>query len=354
MSRKIVIIIAIQAVLIVILFWVAVIVGQDEYESANLQIEEEIETPNRVVTENGQTTIVVREATQLQSGIKTSPVKPSLNQASVRSYGNVFNIDPLLELRTRYLAAKAEAGVLRASLSNNKTDFNRLNSLNQDNKNISDKVVANALNTIKTEEAKIAAAELNASNIASTMQQNWGKLLSSWAMQSQSTPQLNQLINHTQVLVQITLPFDAVEPESGSSINISPIAAASHKIKATFISRAPNSNSAIPGKTYFYAAKTDELRSGMQVNALIPQQKNQTKGVIIPNTAVVWYGGQPWIYKKVGADTFTRLSINTDVETDIGWFYTGNLKPNESIVTSGAQLLLSEEFKYQITNENDD
>lgn len=92
----------------------------------------------------------------------------------------------------------------------------------------------------------------------------------------------------------------------------------------------------------------------MQVNAVIPQQKNFTQGVIIPNTAVVWYGGQPWVYKKIQDDQFLRLSINTDVETDIGWFYTGNLKENDEIVTRGAQLLLSEEFKYQITNENDD
>jgi len=30
------------------------------------------------------------------------------------------------------------------------------------------------------------------------------------------------------------------------------------------------------------------------------------------------------------------------------------LKPGDELVTSGAQLLLSEEFKYQIKNENDD
>jgi membrane fusion protein, multidrug efflux system len=60
------------------------------------------------------------------------------------------------------------------------------------------------------------------------------------------------------------------------------------------------------------------------------------------------------VYKKVDQNHFVRLSINTDAETDIGWFYTGNLQPNDEVVTRGAQLLLSEEFKYQITNENDD
>jgi hypothetical protein len=354
MNRKLMTIIALQAFLIVMLFWLLVYYGKDEFEAAGLDIEEEIETPNRVASQDGQTVITIREATQLQSGIKINPLKAGNNQASVRSYGIVTNIDPLLELRTRYLSAKAEANIVRATLANSKLEYNRLSGLNEDNKNISDKMVANAATTIRTEEARIIAAEASAKNIANTMQQQWGGLLTQLATNSEMPALLQSLVNQQQVLVQITLPFDAIEPETNSTINISPITAASHKIKATFISRAPNSSTSIPGKTYFYAAKTDELRAGMQVNAVIPQQKNFTQGVIIPNTAVVWYGGQPWVYKKIEDDQFLRLSINTDVETDIGWFYTGNLKENDEIVTRGAQLLLSEEFKYQITNENDD
>lgn len=354
MNRKITAIVALQAFLIVGLFWSLVHFAKDEYEAASIDTEDDIETPNRVSTVDGQTFITVRAATQLQSGIKLSALKASSHQANVRSYGVVTNLDPLLELRTRYLAAKAEANIVRAMLANSKLEFNRLNSLNQDNKNISDKMVANAATTIRTEEARIVAAEASANNIANTMQQQWGLLLTKLAINSEMPQQLQVLVSQQQMLVQISLPYDALEPEAGSSIDISPITAASLKIKATFISRAPNSNNAIPGKTYFYAAKTNELRAGMQVNAAIPQQENFTQGVIIPNTAVVWYGGQPWVYKKVDQNHFVRLSINTDAETDIGWFYTGNLKPNDEVVTRGAQLLLSEEFKYQITNENDD
>lgn len=354
MNRKMIVIVALQAFLIVALFWLLVHYGKDEFEATSLDVEEEIETPSRVSTLDGQTIITVRTATQLQSGIKIGALKASNNQVSVRSYGVVTSLDPLLELRTRYLAAKAEANIVRATLANSKLEFNRLNSLNQDNKNISDKMVANAATTIRTEEARIVAAEASATNIANTMQQHWGLLLTKLAILSEMPQQLQALVSQQQMLVQITLPFDALEPEAQSSIDISPITAASLKIKATFISRAPNSSNAIPGKTYFYAAKTNELRAGMQVNAAIPQQKDYTPGVIVPNTAVVWYGGQPWVYKKIDNDQFLRLSINTDVETNNGWFYTGNLKANDEVVTRGAQLLLSEEFKYQITNENDD
>ena len=43
------------------------------------------------------------------------------------------------------------------------------------------------------------------------------------------------------------------------------------------------------------------------------------------------------------------------LETENGWIiFEDNLKNNELVVVDGAQLLLSEEFKYQIKNENED
>jgi hypothetical protein len=43
------------------------------------------------------------------------------------------------------------------------------------------------------------------------------------------------------------------------------------------------------------------------------------------------------------------------LETQNGWIILeDNLKHNELVVVDGAQLLLSEEFKYQIKNENED
>jgi multidrug efflux pump subunit AcrA (membrane-fusion protein) len=165
---------------------------------------------------------------------------------------------------------------------------------------------------------------------------------------------LQNLIDYKEVLIQITLPFDSAEPKVGSTMTISPTASPSNTILAQYISRAPLGNPTMQGKTYFYHANTTDLRTGMQVNAVSNTSKGAASGVIIPNTAVVWYGGKAWVYRKTGNDQFSRLPVNTDTETENGWFYKGNLKPNDQIVTSGAQLLLSEEFKYQITNENED
>lgn len=363
MNRKLAIIIGIQTFLIVILFWVLVFYGKDEYEASTKDTDDQIQAPNRVSSKQGLTTITIDAATQAQSEIKTSLLKASTHAASVSSYGNVVAIDGLIELRTRYLAAKSDAQVLSASSAHNKSEYNRLHELNLDDKNVSDKVVAAALADLKADEAKLFAAEANAKSIADTMQQTWGDALTRLATGKDiSGGLLQSLINYSEALIQITLPFDAPEPSVNSTIIVSPSASPATILSAHYLSRAPMNNGAIQGKTYFYHAKSTALRTGMQVSTQSSgtnvQSKNKSIGIIIPNSAVIWYGSKPWVYRKTGEDKFSRLPISTDVEIENGWFYQGNvkdsLKPNDAIVTSGAQLLLSEEFKSQITNENKD
>ncbi len=354
MNRKLAIIIGLQAFLIVVLFWVLVLYSKEEFEAQTAQTEEEIETPNRVIKESGITAISISPATQKQSEITTAALKSSKHQSSVSSYGSVLAIDSLIDLRTRYLAAKADIEVLRAALTYNKGEFNRLQALNQDDKNVSDKAVATAKSNIKADEAKIAAAESSAKNIADSIRQLWGDVLAQHATNTEKSDLLQNLISNQEVLIQITLPFDAAEPAEKSSIMIAPTAAPSQPIRALFISRAPASSSTIQGKTYFYHAKTRELRAGMQVNAVSTTSSQINEGVIIPNAAIIWYAGKSWVYKKTAEDKFIRVPVNTEIEQENGWFYQGNLRPNDEVVTSGAQLLLSEEFKSQITNENDD
>ncbi len=354
MNRKLAIIIGLQAFLIVVLFWLLAFYGKDEFEAMSEQSEEEIETINRVANKDGATIISISPAAQKQSDILTSPLKASSHQASISTYGNVVSIDSLIELRNRYLAVKSEIDVLKATLSHDKSEFERLKALNQDNKNVSDKALAGAAANTKSDETKITAAESNAKNISDSIRQLWGDTLAQHAINPKTSDLLQALISNKRVLIQTTLPFDAAEPKQNSSIMIAPTAAPSHTMSAQYVSPAPITNSTIQGKTYFYHAVTNELRAGMQINATTATSSKKSNGVIVPNNAIIWYAGKPWVYQKTGADQFSRKPIHTNIEVDDGWFYQGHLKANDEVVISGAQLLLSEEFKSQIMNENDD
>jgi hypothetical protein len=267
-------------------------------------------------------------------------------------------MDSLLELRSRYLAAKADSLVISTSLAHNKLELARLRELNLDDKNVSDKVLATAQADTKSDEAKVFAAESSAKNIADTMRQAWGDTLTKLATDKTPSNLLQSLIDYKDVLIQITLPFDAAEPIENSYVMVAPTTASSHSVRAIYLSKSPMSNATIQGKTYFYHANTNILRAGMQVKINSLSNASKQTGVVIPATAVVWYAGKPWAYRKTGEDQFSRLPINTNIEVDNGWFYQASTKADlsagDQVVISGAQLLLSEEFKSQITNENED
>ena len=353
MNRKIALIIGLQAFLIIVMFWVLVFYGKDEYEAYTSEREEEVETPNRVTTDLGATVVTLNEAGQKQSDIRTTVMNPARFQSTIASYGLVMGIDPLIDLRTRYLAARAEAGVVRASLLNSEREYQRLLQLNKDDHNISDRAVVAAEAIWRADKAKLAAAETAASNIRDNMRQVWGEVLTRKATE-QNDPALQQLLEYKQVLLQISLPFGSAEPKPGSTLMVTPTGTQNKAVEARLISSSPQTDSTIQGKTYYYQAPAGDLRAGMRVSVRLSEGSQGTEGVVVPSEAVVWYGGKAWVYRKEGNDRFVRQPISTEHAAGNGWFSAGQIKPGDALVTSGAQLLLSEEFKYQIKNENED
>jgi len=96
------------------------------------------------------------------------------------------------------------------------------------------------------------------------------------------------------------------------------------------------------------------LRAGMRVLARAGLGGAPVAGVIVPAQAVVWHAGKAWAYLKQDEQTFARHEVSAAEELDGGWFNAGGFQPGDEVVVSGAQLLLSEELKYQIRNENED
>jgi hypothetical protein len=362
MNRKVALIIILQAMVIVVMAWLLVFYGKDEYEAMTAGGEEEIETASHVVAakegDHGAATIMLTPASQQQAGLRTSKLQSASHQAAVSSFGAVVGIETLVELRTRYLAALAEVTVVRAAIANSQQDYQRLQLLNKDNRNVSDRAVQAAEAAWKSDQARLVAAETLAVGIRDNMRQRWGETLAAWATQSSANESFQRLLQYRDVLLQVTLPFDTATPDSHSSLVVEPVGAQGQASKAQFISNSPQTDATVQGKTFFFRASADNLRAGMRVTARLTEQGKASAGVIVPDTAVVWYADKAWVYRKQGVDKFVRIQINTDVEANNeannGWFNATGVGVGDEVVTSGAQLLLSEEFKYQIKNENED
>ncbi|MES2546443.1 MAG: hypothetical protein V4575_01970 [Pseudomonadota bacterium] len=364
MNKKYTIIVVLQALLIVTLFWVLVFYGQDEYEAYQAEQEEEIESPSRVAEVQGINVVTLPLATQRNSGIQTAKVASTTFQGEVKSFGHVVSIDRLIEAKAQYIQLQSNIQLARAGSSQKIQQYQRLKTLNDDDKNVSDLAVQESLAAVNSDKNNIHAAELQLKNLQTTVELQWGKELAKIAFSDNLAKHLAGLLNKNNVLVQISLPLNAASPLKNSTIKISPLTESSKPITAVYVSPATTSDSNGFGNTFYYSAPANLLRIGMRVNVeLDPASGDEAKGVIIPSNAVVWYAGKPWAYfknasgkqadTKNAANDFVRKPISTDTEIDAGWFNQG-IEANSEVVTSGAQLLLSEEFKYLIKNENED
>jgi hypothetical protein len=76
-------------------------------------------------------------------------------------------------------------------------------------------------------------------------------------------------------------------------------------------------------------------------------------GVIVPRSAVVWWQGNASCYVEESPGKFTRRAISTANPVSNGWFVTEGIDADARIVTTGAQTLLSEEFRSQIQADQD-
>ncbi|ABE49899.1 efflux RND transporter periplasmic adaptor subunit [Methylobacillus flagellatus] len=350
MSKKAVAVIIVQACMIVVLLWLLVLFSKDEFEAFNE--EEEIESPHRIHTEGGISTIILSMETQQQSDIRTETLTQAKHLPILEGLGSVLSLDGLLNLRTQYMKALGDLAVAQASLVNSKNDYERLSLLNQHDRNISDRMLVAAEALYKSDLAKLQAHEAALDNLRHTARQQWGETLGLGMLEPKPSADIQALLEYRQVLLRIVLPPQQDKPTA--NLQVTPVGSGISPITAHLLALSPQADPVLQGKTYFYTAPAANLRAGMRLSTRELDTQNMMTGVVIPQQAVVWYGGKAWVYRKQDVEKFVREPISTEIESDNGWFNHGKLRPGDTIVTSGAQLLLSEELKYQITNENDD
>ena len=347
------IIIALMALVIAVLSWTLIYVSRDELRLHDEEIEEEIEIESTAFVEAGRPIVRVDLQSQQASGIVTQPLRSAQYETSLYVYGSVVDIAPLIDLRGRYLAAIGERRALRATVSSAKLEYQRAKALYEDDRNISERALRDAESRFRISQARLTAAESAESVLRDSMLTDWGPEVREWAMQADSAS-LAPLLSRRAVLVQLVFPHQLPRSAAVPTLMLTPVTARAEAVEGRFVSAAPRVSAALPGNTYFYFVDGADLRVGARVLARVSTDEASFDGVIVPNEAVVWHAGKSWVYVKRDAETFGRYQISTDNQLGEGWFQQTSMQIGDEVVTSGAQLLLSEELKFQIRNENED
>ncbi|MGH8171430.1 MAG: efflux RND transporter periplasmic adaptor subunit [Steroidobacteraceae bacterium] len=294
----------------------------------------------------GPPTLTVSPQLQKQAGIEVHPARPAPYQGHIDAYGSVLGLQALTGVANTLATANAQRAIAQAKVTASRAALQRAQLLFKDDRNFSRAQLQAASAAFRTDEAGLRAAQVQAEGAAAEAGQAWGPVLE--RSLASNGPLAQSLLQHRQVLIQITLPLGTIlqGPPQTASIE----AAGGKPVPAQLVSAAVSTDPRIQGASYFFtAAAANGLLPGMNVIARLPAGK-PAPGIAIPASAVVWLQGRAWIYLRVGPDSFTRRPISTaQPQPDGGYVLAAHSLPaGSSLVVTGAQMLLSQEFSAEI------
>ena len=349
-TRRLVNVIGVLLIIIVALASALIFYARDEIAALNAHDEQSKAATAPRTSGDGVPIVRVSTKTQQGSAIFTRALQAHSLQSRAEIYGSVVSIQALIEQRARFFAAQNEIRVVQASLTRSSAEYQRMQTLFRDKQMVSLRAVQAAESDWKSDQAKRVSGESDAANIRSLVRQQWGEVLSRAALGANR--EFDGLLSGRQVLVQLSWGSQQGDPPA--SIKVTQAGTPDRAVVAQYVSPALQADSEVAGRTFWYRAPGAGLRVGMRLAATLEDASGVRNGVSVPFTAPVWHGGKAWIYIKRDDELFERREVATGESTGDGWFNSSPFKPGDMVVVSGAQLLLSEEFRYQIKDENDD
>ncbi|MHA6128949.1 hypothetical protein ACX3YD_22645 [Pseudomonas fluorescens group sp. PF-1] len=319
-------------------------IGFFSYQAIQVAPVTAVVPPTRVTTEGGLTIVTLDESTQIISGIQSEPITASEHQVEHLAYGSVLDVQGLNDLNTRYSMAQADSATAQSAVSASSQEYERNLALFKANQSVSLKVLQASQVTWNTDKAKLQAAGASIRSIHINARQQFGAPLASM-IGAQEAPLLQKLLSREEMLLRIVLPLgvDLVAPEL-----ISVESSEHHRETARLISVSPQVDPSTEGRAYLYRAAAT-LPVGSKVVAYLPLPTPTSTSLVIPEAAILWFGGQPWAYVQIAKDRFTRRPVADQTPYNNGYLVSTGFESGERVVVHGAQLLLSEEQRPPIT-----
>lgn len=349
-------IIVIQSFVIILLIWVVILMGSDEFVDDDLFDDEEplsfIE-----VNDEGLNQIRLTEAIVKNSGIQTTKIISSNKQSSFSNYGIVQATDTLIDLKNIYDQLMQEINTLQNQINTEEKKYLAFVDLNADGKNISDQALLDQQTLVNNLKVSVEKKVVLKKNLQQKVLSQWGNKFYMAITGKAKDKQLNPLLNGEARLVKITLPSSDSDNSIPHKIIFTPING-NNETEGIYLDKAPTIEPSILGQTFYYLIQSPDIRIGSKLIGFYKEKQNNDKQMNryeVQSSSIVWSNGIPWVYIEEEPFLFVKKPVSLENEIKDGWLVISEaLSTNDIIVSKGAQLLLSEEYKYQIKNENED
>jgi multidrug efflux pump subunit AcrA (membrane-fusion protein) len=160
---------------------------------------------------------------------------------------------------------------------------------------------------------------------------------------------LLRLARFDRLIAHVELPAGRMLAEVPSAARVAILGAEGSPLPAESVAVAPGGPGP-HGQQFLVRVRTPgpALRPGAAVTAYLVLSGEARKGTVVPRSAVVRADGRAWAYAQLADDRFARREVDVTHPLETGYFVAELWKAGDRVVTSGAQLLLSEERKAQI------
>jgi hypothetical protein len=306
--------------------------GDDkEKESAKETHEEKAPESHVKHGTNGEVLITLEADVQKTMGLQTAPLEPARLAPELKAYGRVLDASPLASLVADLISAQAASTASQA-------EFDRLKNLAAQN-NASTRAVEAATAAAAHDRAQVQSMRLR-------VLANWGNPLA----QRDDLPALVQSLGSLEsALVQLDLPAGETLKALPTGARLVPVSDETQTVAAKFLGQAPTVDPQMQGRGFLFLVQPNPARlaPGAAVTGYLNLPGEEQSGVAMPRDAVLHYKGTTWVYHQRTDTTFERREVNLDSPLAHGWFVREGFKPEDKVVTVGAQQLLSEELKSQ-------
>ncbi len=329
MKKLLVVIIAVAVVAALIFAYLQM----SKERAAEAEREKPVASESKVTrSASGEIAITIDGDAQKQLALKIVALAAAQLEPEVKGYGRV--LDP-----AALSAAVAEFVSARAAADASQKELERLKVLSAQN---------------NASERALQTAEAAAHRDAAQAESSRTRLLTSWGKAIADRADLSALIQSLALgesaLVRIDLLAGELLKTQPTGARLFLLSDENNPVEAEFVSSAPIVDSQTQGQGFLFLVKSRQpgFAPGAAILGHLKITGDAQSGVMIPRDAVVRFNGKPWVYLQTGDQTFTRREIFEEHPLVDGWFVAQGVKPGDRVAVSGAQMLLSEEQKYQI------
>jgi hypothetical protein len=280
----------------------------------------------------GEAMVTLDEKTQQVMGLETAVLTAASLAPEIKCYGRVLDGSPLIAL----LSSVASG---RAALDASSKDYERVKALFTQGENASARAMEAAEAATKRDKISLQSAE--AQLVAS-----WGKAMT----EQPDLPGLVQSLSTVQnVVVRLDVPAGETTTETPRSGRLV-LTGGGEPINANFLGRPTTTDPQVQGQGFLFLVTNSAARltPGQTLIGFLQMPGEALAGVNVPERAVVRASERAWVYVQMGTTNFVRRNLVLEHPVAAGWFVTGGLRPEDRVVTTGAQVLLSEERKSEI------